>query len=121
VLRANVVERIFDTPGAIPLPEATGTTVNRINEDVENATNLLGWLFLAIGACVFTLSALVVMLQMNARITLLAFLPLFVMIFCSQQATKALRNRYAVSRKETGSVDGFITEIFGAIQAVKVA
>ena len=42
VLRANVVERIFDAPGAVPLPEATGVTVNRINEDVENATNLLG-------------------------------------------------------------------------------
>ena len=43
------------------------------------------------------------------------------MIICSQQATKALRKRYAVSRQETGSVQGFITEMFGAIQAVKVA
>jgi ATP-binding cassette subfamily B protein len=121
LLRANVVERIFDEPGAVPLPEAAGATVNRIVDDVESATVLLGYLSLAIGAGIFTISALVVMLRMNAQITLLAFLPLFVMIVFSHQATKALHNRYAVSRKETGDVKGFITEMFGAVQAVKVA
>ena len=121
LLRANVVERIFDEPGAVPLPEAAGTTVNRIVDDVESATVLLGYLSLAIGAGVFTVSALVVMLRMNAQITLLAFLPLFVMIVLSHQATRALHNRYAVGRKESGDVKGFITEIFGAVQAVKVA
>ena len=121
VLRANVVEHVFNVPGGVSLSEAAGTTVNRIMEDVENATNLLGWLLMAIGASIFTVSALVVMLGMNARITLLAFLPLFVMILCSHQASRAMHKRYVTSRKETGSVKGFITEMFGAVQAVKVA
>ena len=121
LLRANVVERIFDEPGAVPLPEAAGATVNRIIDDVESATVLLGYLSLALGSGVFTVSALIVMLRMNAQITLLAFLPLFVMIVLSHQATKALHNRFAIGRKETGDVTGFITEMFGAVQAVKVA
>ena len=121
VLRANVVEHIFDVPGGVPLSEAPGTTVNRIMEDVENATNLLGWLLMAVGASVFTVSALVVMLGMNAKITLLAYVPLFLMILCSHQASRAMHKRYVTSRKETGSVKGFITEMFGAVQAIKVA
>jgi ATP-binding cassette subfamily B protein len=69
----------------------------------------------------FAIVALIVMLGINARITLFVFLPLTVVVVIANAATRNVVKYRAAHREATGSVTDFIGEMFGAVQAVKVA
>jgi len=79
------------------------------------------WMNDIMGMIFFGVIAFAVMLSINARITVLAVLPfILVGIIANASMTRIEKYRRA-SRKWTGIVTGFIGEVFGAVQAVKVA
>jgi ATP-binding cassette subfamily B protein len=61
------------------------------------------------------------MCRVNATITILALLPFVVVGVVSSIASKKVEEYRRVSRKATGVVSGFLGELFGSVQAVKVA
>jgi ATP-binding cassette subfamily B protein len=61
------------------------------------------------------------MLRTNVPITLLALVPFAAVGFIASAATSRIEKYRRASRKAAGKVTGFIGEMFGAIQAVKVA
>ena len=121
VLRKNMFERILDRPGARALPGSTGEAISRFRGDVDEVGQFTAWAVFLLAQGIFAAIAIYVMVQINARITLLVFLPL-AGIVAGENFTMARVHRYREeSRGTTGQVTGFIGEMFDAVQAIKVA
>jgi ATP-binding cassette subfamily B protein len=121
LLRKNLLQHILKRPGASALPDSPGEAVSRFRRDVFEIPWFAIWFF-HIMAMIFSGGfALVVMVRINTTITLLAIAPsILVGVVVNVTANRVEEYRRA-SRKATGVVTGFIGELFGAVQAVKVA
>jgi ATP-binding cassette subfamily B protein len=121
LLRANMLSWLVGGRGSRALPGSPGESVSTFRDDVEAILEFMdGWLDL-VGEAVYTTIALVIMLQINAVITLVAALPLVVVIASANMLTGRLKHYRKMNREATSRVVGFIGELFGAVQAVKVA
>ena len=129
LLRRNLLEAILNPPGAQPLV-ATGETeravspaevISYFREDSDQIENNIAFISEVTGAGLFALGAITVLVQINARITLVVFLPLVVMVAVIQQAQKRIKQYRRASRHATQQVTGVVGEIFSAVQAIQVA
>jgi ATP-binding cassette subfamily B protein len=121
LLQKNMLAQVLAQPGAQPLPEPPGKALARFREDTNELPLFNLWISDLIGAAVFTAVALGVMLTISPFVALVAVLPLLAIIFLANRFTEKVEQYRKVSRETTGRVVGFIGEIFGAVQAVKVA
>ncbi|HMA35863.1 MAG TPA: ABC transporter ATP-binding protein [Chloroflexia bacterium] len=121
LLRRNMLEQVLSQPGARALPEAPGTALNRLRDDAKQAEDSISWTLDVIGDSVFALTALGILLTINAGITLLVFLPLAGVLALAQVASERVQQYRKASSQATGRVTGALGEIFGAVQAVQVA
>ena len=121
LLHKNMLTRILERPGAQSLPESPGEAISRFRGDV-NELPLFGlWLNDLLGAAIFSAVALLIMMTINAQIALWALAPLIIIILVANAATKRIQAYRQATRRASGIVTGFIAEMFGAVQAVKVA
>lgn len=121
LLRKNLFETILHRPGARALPSSPGEAISRFREDVNEVAFFMAESLILIGFGSFAVAAVVVMLQIDPRITLLVLLPFLVVIVASNLGMRGYQKNREANRKATGDVTGFIGELFGAVQAVKVA
>jgi ATP-binding cassette subfamily B protein len=121
LLRKNLLKHILRRPGASALPDSPGEAISRFRGDVFEIPLFALWLNDIQGMLFFALIALVVMVRINATITLLAILPFILVGIVANAATDRIERYRRASRKAAGIVTGFIGEVFGAVQAVKVA
>jgi ATP-binding cassette subfamily B protein len=123
LLSKNLLERILERPGAQALESSSGEAVNRFRDDIDEINAFIGRPMLIdfVGTACFALVALLLMLQINAMLTLAVFLPLVGIVAVARLASTRIQRYRASSRQSTGQVTGFIGELFGAILAVKVA
>ncbi|NPV09112.1 MAG: ABC transporter ATP-binding protein [Anaerolineae bacterium] len=121
LLRRNLFEHILDRPGARALPYSTGEAISRFGGDVEEAVNFLAANLFLVGTTIFSIVAVVVMLGINARIALVVFIPLLLVMVAANLARERFTTYRRASRKATGIVVDFIAEMFDSAQAVKVA
>src|SRR5262249_14956510 len=121
LLRRNLLERILELPGARALPESTGEALSRFRDDAAQAEDGMSWTLDTIGTATFAIVAVGILLTINARITLLVFLPLAGVVAIAHMAATRLEQYRKSSRAATGRVTGAIGEIFGAAQAIQVA
>ncbi len=120
LLRRNLLAHILHRPGAQAV-SAPGAALNTFRDDVDEVVGVMAWLADQIAIFTYTAIAMALMLRIDARITLLALLPLVVVILVSR-ATSARAERYRkATREATARVNGALTEILGAVQAIKVA
>lgn len=121
LLRKNLLQHILRRPGASPLPDSPGEAVSRFRNDVnEIPMFILRFNDMLVGALIIAVSV-ALMLRINVPITLAALTPVIVVGLLANRATQRLEHYRRASRQATGQVTGFIGELFGAVQAVKVA
>jgi ATP-binding cassette subfamily B protein len=111
LLRKNLFEHILKRPGARAVPESPGEAVSRFRDDVDEISHFMAESLILLGFGFFALVAVVVMMRINPRITLIVFLPLAIVVLIANLAM----------RQAGANVTDFIGEIFGAAQAVQVA
>ncbi len=121
LLRKNLFEHILRRPGARAVPGSPGEAISRFRGDVDEISHFMAESLILLGFGLFALIAVVVMLRINARITLIVFLPLVVVVVAANLATRNVEKYRQANRRAAGSVTDFIGEIFGSAQAVKVA
>jgi ATP-binding cassette subfamily B protein len=121
VMRRNLFQRILDRPGARALPGSTGEAISRFREDPEEVGNFTAWALFIIAQLVFALIAVVIMVQISLRITILVFLPLLLVVVMANLAMARVQKYREASREATGGVTGFIGELFNAVAAIKLA
>ncbi len=121
LLRRNMFGWLVSGPGSRRLPGSTGEAVSTFRDDVEAAIEFMdGWLDL-FGEAVFTVIALIIMLSINPVITLVAAAPLVIVVLSANMLTGKLKYYRKLNRDATSRVTGFVGELFGGVQAVKVA
>jgi ATP-binding cassette subfamily B protein len=121
LLRRNMLERVLERPGARALGESSGEAISRFRDDAEQAEDAVSWTLDSIGTALFAIAAVVILLRIDARMTLLVFGPLVGVIVAARVASARLEQYRQASRTATGRVTGMIGEMFGAVQAVQVA
>ena len=121
LLRRNLLRHILRRPGARALPDSPGEAISRFRGDVFEIPLFALWLNDIQGMLAFSIIALIIMLSISVRITLIALVPFLVVGLVANAATSQIEKYRRASRKWTGIVTGFIGETFGAVQAVKVA
>lgn len=121
LLRKNMLSWIVEGPGPRDLRGSAGEAVSTFRDDVQHALEYLdGWLDLT-GEAVFTTVALAVMMSIDPVITLVAALPLLAIVAVANMLTSRLKRYRQAAREATSRVTGFIGELFGGVQAIKVA
>ncbi len=121
LLRRNLLERVLERPGARAVPEATGEALSRFRDDAEQAEDAISWTLDSIGTGLFAAVAVVILLQVDARMTLLVFGPLVGVVAVARLASERVERYRQRSRAATGRVTGALGEMFGAAQAIQVA
>ncbi len=121
LLRKNLLKHILRRPGASPLPDSAGEAVSRFRNDVTEIPLFVIWINDIIVGLLIIVISIVLLLSIDVRITLLALVPLLVVGLIANAASNRIERYRRASRQATGKVTGFIGEIFGSVQAVKVA
>ncbi len=121
LLRRNMLERIFDMPGAQAVHEAPGEIISRFREDVQHVEEAVSWTVDMSGSIVFSVIAAFVLASIDAQMTLLVFAPLLIMVIVAERAGTRIRRYRNAAREATERITGALGEIFGAVQSIKVA
>src|SRR6266542_1805609 len=121
LLRVNLLQWLLNGPGTRLLPESPCVAVSRFRNDVFELMLFCDTWLDVTGVIVFSIVALAIMLQTSALITVVVFLPMIGIVAVTHIAGTRIRAYRVSSRATTGRVTGFIGELFGAAQAIKVA
>jgi ATP-binding cassette subfamily B protein len=121
LLRRNIVANRLRRPGAEGLPVSPGDAISRLRDDVDEFSDFPTWLPHILGHLSFAVMAVIIMLAVHPTITLVAVLPMLAVVILGYYGRNGILRYYDADRVATGAVTGFLGEILGAVQAVKVA
>jgi len=121
LLRKNLLGRILEYPGARPLPGSTGEAISRLRDDVSDVPSLLTWIFDPIEQALVTITGLVILARINAWLTLAVVIPLAITVGVVSLLARRIQRYRRESHAAIAGVTGLIGELFGAVQAIKVA
>jgi ATP-binding cassette subfamily B protein len=121
LLRVNMFEEVLRHPGAQALAESPGEAVTRFRDDAANAAAFYSWINIVLAYSAVAVVGFVVMLQIDALVTVLVFLPLIGVMAAANRATRWVERYRRTSLEATEQVTGAIGEMFGAVQAIQVA
>ncbi len=129
LLRHNLLDRLFKNPTSQPITvnqnsETTvsqGEIISYFRDDAEQIEENVAWISEVSGQGIFAIICLVALLSINVQMTLFVFLPLVGMVAILQRAETRIKQYRKASRKATEEVTGILGEIFGSVQAIKVA
>lgn len=121
LVRRNLIEWIFSGPGTRKLPASPGEAISRFRDDVDEVLEFVeGWTDFT-GFAISAVVALVIMFMIDPLITLVVLLPLAGIFLFGHRVGGHIRKYRKANREATGEITSFIGEVFGAVQAVKVA
>lgn len=121
LLRRNILKQVFNHPGANSISASQGEALNCLRDDVDQAENAVDWTIDVIGTSLFTIVAVIILLNINAKITIFVFAPIVVVLAIAHGARKKVQKYRKASRAASSKVSGAIGEIFNSIQAIKVS
>lgn len=120
-LRRNLLAWVVTAPRSRQLPVSPGEAVSTFRDDVDDLLEYLeNWVDLA-GVLAFAFGAVAVMLTIDAELTGYVLIPLVLTLALTQSLSAQIRKRRRVMRAATEDVTGFVGELFGGVQAVKLA
>ena len=121
LMRRNMLERIYELPGAQAVDHSSGETITRFREDIEHTEDAVTWTVDMIGSAVFAAIAMTILFTIDVRMTLLVFTPLVIVIVIAERAGTRIRRYRVAAREATGQITSVIGEMFGSVQSIKVA
>ncbi|HEX6797040.1 MAG TPA: ABC transporter ATP-binding protein [Ktedonobacterales bacterium] len=121
LLRRNLLGHLLRRPGAQALPYSIGETISRVRDDAYLAEDGVDWSDEIIGLAVLAVAAFLVLLHINARMALVAVLPLVLVAVVARRASATLGRYRAASSQATSEVTGAIADILGAVRALQAA
>ncbi len=120
-LQRNMLGRMLQLPGAAAVRHSTGEVVTRFRDDTDHIQEVTSWTVDMAGAVGFSIVAGAVLWSIDPLMTVVVFLPLVTVIWITERLGTRLRRYRTAAREATGRVTEAIGEMFGAVQAVKVA
>src|SRR2546422_11289804 len=121
LLRSNLLQRILGRPGARALPDSPGEAMSRFRDDVEELLRLVEMTVDGVGIVLAGIIGAAIMFRINPVITKAVLVPLVVIIGVVATLRRRILRYRREAREAAGRVTDLIGEMFGAVQAVKVA
>ena len=121
LVRRNLLRHVLKRPGAHALPYSIGETISRFRDDAFQAEDAVDWSDEIVGQGLLVVGAFLVLLHINAHVTLVTILPLIAVVAVAQRASTALERYRATSSQATSQVTGAIGDMLAAVQAVQAA
>lgn len=121
LLRRNMMQWIYDLPGAHPLDESPGEVITRFRDDVEHTGEAFDFTVDLIGTVLTALLSFAILFTVDARMAVLVITPLALVVLITDRAGATIRRYRAAARDATEQTTGFLGETLGAAQSVKVA
>src|SRR5206468_9236715 len=106
LLQRNLLARLLDRPGARAVPGSVGEALSTMRDDVSGIHEVVGWLPDAVAALLFVVGGVAILLAVDARMTLLVFAPIVVVIGVASAARARVERVRAQSRNATARVTG---------------
>jgi len=120
ILRAQIQRHVIRLPISYFDSTKTGALVSRIMNDVEGVRNLVGTgLVQLIGGFITAGVALVLLLRMNAMMTLYALVPMVLFGVIAMKAFAHIRPIFRKRGQINADVTGRLTETLGGIRVIK--
>lgn len=120
-LRGSILAAILRRPGAQEQPVAPGDAVDRFDNDIMEVTDFPTWLPEIGGEALTALIALGIMLSIDWKITLCAFLPMLAVVGLYRVVWGRMLRYREASRSASGAAAAFLGEALGGIQAIQLA
>ena len=119
-LRAQVQKQVIHLPVKYFDNHKSGELVSRIMSDVEGVRNLVGTgLVQLFGGLLTSIVALVILININATMTLYALVPMIIFAFISLKAFSYIRPIFRKRSVINAEVTGRLTESLGGIRVIK--
>ena len=120
VLRANVQKKLLKLPIRFFDNQKSGALVARVMTDVEGVRNLVGTgLVQLIGGSITALISLVILININAWMTLFVLLPIGIFAVIALKAFGYIRPIFRERGKINAEVTGRLTETLNGIRVIK--
>ena len=121
LLQRNVLAGLMNLSGDRSLPSSPGEAVTRFRGDASSVGEFLIVPKFIASQLVFAAVAVFIMIRISPVITLVAFSPLIVILTVFIVAGALITRTRKQSREATGDVVGFLGEMFGSTETIKVA
>ncbi|HTI14799.1 MAG TPA: ABC transporter ATP-binding protein [Dictyobacter sp.] len=121
LLRRNLLRHLLARPGAMTLPYAIGETISRFRDDAYQAEDCIDWNDETIVQSLFASGAFLVLLHIDALMTLVVVIPLVIVTVIARQASTALGHYREASSQASSLVTGAIGDMLTAVQTVQGA
>ena len=120
LLRVRVQKHVIHLPLSYFDENKSGSLVARIMTDVEGVRNLVGTgLVLLVGGVLTAVVAFALLVNINAKMTVLAILPMAIFGLISLKAFSYIRPIFRNRSKINAEVTGRLTESLGGIRVIK--
>ncbi len=120
ILRTKVQQKLLKLPVSFFNNNKSGALVSRVMTDVEGVRNLVGTgLVQLIGGSVTAIISLVILIKINAQMTLFVLLPVLVFALIALKAFGYIRPIFKARRKIYAEVTGRLTETLNGIRVIK--
>lgn len=119
LLRKNMLTNLLKRPAAKAIPKSVGDAISRFRDDLDEIGGFCGWTADLIYRPLFVVAALVIMMQISVKLTLIVMIPLALLLILSNLAKKRVEEYRRKSRDATGLATGFISDMFTAVETIK--
>ena len=121
LLQRNVLAHLMNMRGDRSLPASPGEAVTRFRGDASSVGGFLLMPKFIASELVFAAVAVFIMIRISPLITLVAFVSPIVIPAVFVVASALIARTRKISREATGDVVGFLGEMFGSAETIKVA
>jgi len=119
-LRVQVQKKVLSLPISFFDNTKSGALVSRIMSDVEGVRNLIGTgLVQLVGGTITAVVSVVLLIRINAWMTLFVFLPVAIFGFVALKAFKYIRPIFRNRGKINAEVKGRLTETLAGVRVIK--
>ena len=119
-LRSQVQKKVLSLPINFFDNAKSGALVSRIMNDVEGVRNLIGTgLVQLVGGTFTAIVSLIILIKLNAWMTLFVFVPLSIFGFVALKAFKYIRPIFRTRGKINAEVTGRLTETLAGVRVIK--
>ncbi len=120
-LRRNMLRWLLEAPGSRVIEQSTGRAISTFRDDVDDVMEYLESYVDGGGFVLFGLGSLGVMASIDVGLTLVLLVPLLSTLALTQALVPEIRKRRREMRTATEAVTGYVGELFGGVQSVKLA
>ena len=121
ILQRNAFSYLMELPAHRSLPSSTGEAISRFRDDAGLVADYMSQFKFFVAFSLFLPTALFIMARIDVVMTFGVFVPIALVVVIVNLVRGRIQRYRKESREATGDVTGFIGEMFGAAEAIKVA